>query len=89
MKEQTKAPEEIQIGNEETANLSDAEFKTLVIRMLAEMVEYGYKIEGKMKTMKSDIKENVQGNQQLWEGNWDSNQQCGAEGRKKHSTRTE
>ena len=43
------------------ANLSDAQFKTLVIRMLTELVEYGLKIEEKAKAMKSDIKENVQG----------------------------
>ena len=41
--------------------MSDAEFKTLVIRMLTEMVEYGHKIEEKAKAMKSEIKENVQG----------------------------
>ena len=29
--------------------------------MLTELVEYGCKIEGKMKAMKSEIKENVQG----------------------------
>ena len=29
--------------------------------MLTEMVEYGHKIEEKVKVMKSDIKENVQG----------------------------
>ena len=40
----------------EIANLSDAEFKTLVIRILAEMVEYGYKIEEGVKAMKSEIK---------------------------------
>ena len=34
MKEQIKVPEKTQLSNEETANLSDAEFKTLVIRML-------------------------------------------------------
>ena len=45
-------------------NLPDAEFTTLhllVIRMLTEMVEYGHKIEEKVKAMKSEIKENVQG----------------------------
>ena len=31
MKEQIKAPEIIQLSNEEIANLSDAQFKTLVI----------------------------------------------------------
>ena len=58
MKEQIKAPK-IELSDEEIANLSDAEFKTLVIRMLTEMVEYGCKIEEKMKAMKSKI--NVQG----------------------------
>ena len=43
MKEQIKAPEKIQLSNEEIANLSDAQFKTLVIRMLTERVEYGCK----------------------------------------------
>ena len=61
MKEQCKAPEKIQLSDEEIANLSDAEFKTLVIRMLTEMVEYGRKIEEKMKATKSEIKENMQG----------------------------
>ena len=41
--------------------LSDAQFKTLVIRRLTEMIEYGHKIEKKVKAMKSEIKENVQG----------------------------
>ena len=61
MKEQIKAPEKIQPSDKEIANLPDAEFKTLVIRMLTELVEYGYKIEEKVKAMKSEIKENVQG----------------------------
>ena len=46
MKEQIKTPEK-QLSDEETANLSDAEFKTLVIRMLTQMVGYDHKIEGK------------------------------------------
>ena len=61
MKEQIKAPEKIQLSDEDTANLSDAQFKTLVIRMLTELVEYGRKLDEKMKAMLSDIKENVQG----------------------------
>ena len=60
MKEQIKAPK-IELNDEEIANLSDAEFKTLVIRMITEMVEYGHKIQEKVKAMKSEIKENVQG----------------------------
>ena len=61
MKEQIKAPEKIQLSNKEAANLSDAQFKTLVIRMLTELVEYGCKLEDKVKAMKSEIKGNVQG----------------------------
>ena len=41
--EHFKAPEKIQLSEEEIANLSDAQFKTLVIRMLTELVEYGGK----------------------------------------------
>ena len=47
MKEQIKATEKIQVSDEELANLSDAQFKTLVIRMLTELVEYGLKLEEK------------------------------------------
>ena len=60
MKEQIKTPK-IELSSEEVANLSDAEFKTLVIRMLTELVEYGCKIEEEMKVVQSEIKENVQG----------------------------
>ena len=53
MKEQIKTPEK-ELSNKEIANLSHAEFKTLVIRMVTEMVEYGHKIEEKVKAMKSE-----------------------------------
>ena len=53
-----KTPEK-ELHNEERANLSDAKFKTLVIRKLREMVEYDCKTEKKVKAMKSEIKENV------------------------------
>ena len=39
MKEQIKAPEKIQLSNRDIANQSDAQFKTLVIRKLTELVE--------------------------------------------------
>ena len=61
MKEQIKAPEKIQLSSKEIANLSDAQFKTLVIRMLTELAEYGHEIDEKVKAIKSKIKENVQG----------------------------
>ena len=64
MKEQIKAPEKIRLSNEEIANLSDAQFKTLVIRMLTELIEYGHKLEEKIKAMLSEIKEKCTGNQQ-------------------------
>ena len=50
-----------ELSTEEIANLSDAEFKTLVIRMLTEMVKYGRKVEEKVKAMQSEIKKNRQG----------------------------
>ena len=61
MKEQIKAPEKVEPSDKEIANLSDAQFKALVIRMLAELVEYSCKLDEKMKAMLSEIKENVQG----------------------------
>ena len=61
MKEQIKAPEKIQLSNEEIANLSDAQFKTLVIRKLTGLVEFGCKLDEKMKTMLRETKESVQG----------------------------
>ena len=54
MKEQIKALEKIQLSDEKIANLSDAQFKTLVIRMLTEMVEYGHKIQEAVKAMQSE-----------------------------------
>ena len=56
MKEQIKAPEKIQLSNEEIANLSDAQFKTLVISMLTELVEFGHKLDEKMKAMLRETK---------------------------------
>ena len=47
MKEQIKAPKKIQLSNKEIANLSDAQFKTLVIRMLIDLVEFGHKLDEK------------------------------------------
>ena len=60
-KEQIKAPEKIQLNNKEIANLSDAHFKTLVIRKLTELVEFGHKLDEKMKAVLRETKENVQG----------------------------
>ena len=54
-KEQIRNPEK-ELSDKEIANLSDAEFKTLVIRMLTEMVEYGYKVKEGVKAMQNEIK---------------------------------
>ena len=51
MIEHIKDPEKIQLSAKDIANLSDAQFKTLVIRMLTEMAEYGHKIEEEVKAM--------------------------------------
>ena len=59
MKEQIKAPEKIQLSKGEIANLSDAQFKTLVIRKLTELVEFGCKLDEKMKAMLRETKENI------------------------------
>ena len=89
MTEHFKAPEKIQQSKEEIANLPDAQFKTLVIKTLTELVEFVRKPDEKMKPMLRETKENVQGTNSDAKGNWDSNQQCGPEGRKKHPTRKE
>ena len=61
MKGQIKAPGKVQLSDEEIANISDTEFKTLVIRMLTELVEYGCKMEENVKAMQSETKKNRQG----------------------------
>ena len=61
MTEHFKAPEKIQLSDEEIANLSDAQFKALVINMLTDLVESIRKTDEKMKPMLRETKENVQG----------------------------
>ena len=89
MQEQIKAPGKIQLSDQEIANLTDAQFKTLVIRKLTELVEYGCKLEEKNEGYEKWNIGKCTGNQQWWEGNWDSNQWFGPEGGNKHSTRKE
>ena len=60
MKEQIKTPEK-ELSDKEIANLSDAEFKTLAIRMLTELIELGRKMKEEMKAIQSEIKENIRG----------------------------
>ena len=60
MKEQFKTPNK-EWSDEEIGNLSDAEVKTLAIRMLTEMIGYWCKVEEEVKDMQSEIKKNIQG----------------------------
>ena len=60
MKEQNKTPEK-ELNKTETANLSHVEFKTLVIRMLKELIEYSHKLKEEMKVTLREIKKNKQG----------------------------
>ena len=59
-REQIKTLEK-ELSDKELDNLSDAEFKTLVIRILAELIELGGKIKGQIKATQSEIKKNIQG----------------------------
>ena len=61
MTEHFEAPEIIQLSGKQIANLSDAQFKTLIIRTLTKLVEFGRKLDEKMKAMLRETKENVQG----------------------------
>ena len=55
MKEQIKTPEK-ELSDEEIDNQSVAEFKTLVMRMLTEIIEYGQKLKEEVNAMQSEIK---------------------------------
>ena len=64
MKEQIKSPEK-ELNKRDIGNLSEAEFKTLVIRMLKELSEdlnSIKKIQSEMKDTLIEIKNNLQGN---------------------------
>ena len=83
MKEQIKNPEN-NLSDKEIGHLSDAEFKTLVIRMFTEMTEY--RCQMKKKRLCKVKKKNLQGTSS--EGKETrAHQWLGAEGGNKHSTR--
>ena len=63
MTEHFKAPEIIQISSEQIANLSDAQFKMLVIRMLTKLVEFGHKLDEKNEGYAKRNKGKYTGNQ--------------------------
>ena len=55
MKEQSKTSER-ELSVKEIANLSDGEFKALVIKMLTELIELGWKMKEQMKDTQNEIK---------------------------------
>ena len=55
MKEQSKTSER-ELNEEEITNLSDGEFKALVIKMLADLIELGRKMKKQIKDTQSEIK---------------------------------
>ena len=63
MTEHFKAPEKIQLSEEEIATLSDAQFKTLVIKILTEFVEFGRKLDEKNEGYAKRNKGKCTGNQ--------------------------
>ena len=60
MKQQSKTSER-ELSDEDIANLSDGEFKALVIKMLTELIELDQKIKKQMKDTQNEIKQNIQG----------------------------
>ena len=86
MKEQSKTPEK-ELSDEEIANLSDTEFKTMVVRTLTEMTEYGgLRIKEEMMAMQSEIKKNIQGTNSKGKGTRTQINDLETKGRNKHST---
>ena len=60
MKEQSKTSEREQ-SDKDLANLSDGEFKALVIKMLTELIELGWKMKEQMIYTQNEVKQNIQG----------------------------
>ena len=60
MKDQSQTTER-ELSKEEIANLSDGEFKALVIKMLTDLIELGRKMKKQMKDTQNEIKQNIQG----------------------------
>ena len=58
MKEQRKTSE---LSHEEIANISDGEFRALVIKMLTDLIELGWKMKKQMKDTQNEVKQNIQG----------------------------
>ena len=60
MKEQRKTSGR-ELSHDEIANLSDGEFKALVIKILTKLTEFGCKMKEQMKDTQNKIKQIIQG----------------------------
>ena len=60
MKEKSKTSER-ELSDKEIDNLSDGEFKALVIKIFTELIELGQKRKKQVKDTQSEIKQNIQG----------------------------
>ena len=79
MKEQSNSRKRTKWHGE--IQLIDAEFKTLVIWMHTEIIEYSHKIKEEVKAIQNEIKKNIQGTNS--EGNEARNQINDLDKRKK------
>ena len=68
MKEQIKTPEK-ELSSKELDSLFDAEFKTVIIRILIELIELSHKMKGRNEGYTKWNKAKYTGNQQWREGN--------------------
>ena len=70
------------LSDEEIANLSDREFKALVIKMLTDLIEFGRKMKHQMKDTQNEINQNIQGiNSNRKENRTQINERFGTKGR--------
>ena len=59
-----------ELNDKEIDNLSGTEFKTLVIRMLNELIGLSRKMKEEMKSIQSKIKQNIQGTNSEGKETW-------------------
>ena len=88
MKKQIKTPEQ-ELSGKEIANLSDTEFKALVIKMLTELTELGCKMKEQIRATQSEIKQNIQGTNSDRKETGTQINDLEQKEKNKHTTRTE
>ena len=88
MKTQIKTPEK-ELSGKEIANLSDTEFKALVIKMLTELTELGGKMKEQIRATQSEIKQNIQGTNSDRKETGTQINDLEQKEKNKHTTRTE